>query len=63
MAIKEGAGAYGVVKEFLEQASEEFKGKRLEQNTQEFRKSLKHVLKPIKKAAKRIAEECDNLTT
>jgi predicted transcriptional regulator len=66
MVIKLGAGAFGIAKETFEEVSGEFKGKKLEENTQYVRKKGKDAVEPVKKAVKdavkRVADEFDIVT-
>ena len=62
MVIKLGAGMFGIAKEGFEQLSEEFKGKKLEQNTAEMKKQYASVLKPLKNTVKSVAKKFDIVT-
>lgn len=62
MVIKLGAGMFGVAKEGFEQFSEEFKGKKLAENTAEAKQTYRKLLKPLKNTVKAVAKEFDIVT-
>jgi len=57
MAIKLGAGAFGVAKETLDTLSTEFEGENLKENTDFVKKKYGSIVEPVRKSVKKSVKE------